>query len=104
MKIYKHLYFEPRIARKKKKMIRKLKCGKPPMFVYVIILGKESDQLEVFQGTYLQQEYYAVNEPYLIGIASSYEGAICLVETIVKEVYEQTGDARIKEYLLAKKE
>lgn len=104
MKFYKDLYCEPHLLRKRKVIKWKLKYTNSPLNIYIIIIGQHTDQLEIFHVSFLRQDYYREHPPFIIGIADSKAGAFRVVEQLVKVVYEQTGEANVKQYLLEYKE
>ncbi len=68
--------------------------------VFVIALAGGSDQLEIIHCAFLQQNYYRLRPPLVVGIAGGYEEALTLVRKIVADIYDRTGDCEIKEYFM----
>ncbi|MFI3200584.1 MAG: hypothetical protein R3Y54_03525 [Eubacteriales bacterium] len=104
MKFLKDLYCETHLRKKRKWIQWKLTHNKFQLNLYIIALGYQTDQLEMMHVSYLRQEYYKKNPPYVVGIADTKEGAFRVVQAMVQEVYERTGTANIKKYLLDNKE
>lgn len=103
MKFYKDLYCESHLQHKRKSIKWKLKHTKLQLNIYIIIIGEYGDQLEIFHDSFLRHDYYRDHPPVIIGIADSKEGAFRVVEQLVQVVYEQTGEANIKKYLIDNK-
>lgn len=99
MQFYKQLYISEGIKNKKKKICHKLKTRPGILSVYVIALGKGSDQLEVYHCVYLRQKYYKKNPPFIIGIGENYDAAIELVRKITDEAFVVHQYNSIKEMI-----
>ena len=103
VKFYKYLYTTEKYKSKKDKICRKLKWNMGQINVYVIALSTGEDQLEIFHSALLKQKAFRKNNPvFVVGIANGYGEAVELIQTIVQDIYEKTGTADIKEYILAK--
>lgn len=101
MKFYKNLYVSDGI-KNIRKVKHKLKTGAGLIDIFCITLCSGSDQLEIFPSYVLMQPYYHKHPVYVIGIASSYQGALELVMKIAEEAYTQNGNCDLKKYLLDK--
>lgn len=100
MRFYKNLYVSESVAKKKEKIIRKLKKKKYPLQTYIIALIEDGEnQLEFYSTLMFRQGSVIDDDILVIGLADGYEDALYLVETIAKEVYEKTGDLDIRSYL-----
>ena len=62
------------------------------------------NQLEIVDSKILLQPSYPKKDVFVVGIVSSYEEALGYVENIVREVYESTGKADIRNYILKKEQ
>lgn len=97
------LYVSDGLERKKNQVLMKLmerKIGKP---VYLITLAQgEQNHLEIFSSLLLQQGIYDDATIFVVGLAEDYISATGLVERIVQEVVEETGDVEIRSYILEK--
>jgi hypothetical protein len=98
MRFYDSLYVGESI-KVPEQVIRKLKKNIGQLNVYVITAAKGNDLLEIYHAGFLKQAYYKKNPPYIIGIANGYDEALMLVEKIVMENYEKTGNFSLKETL-----
>ena len=104
MKFYRELYWGEDIPEKNRFTTKFfLKVHKKSLMVYVIVLSRGSDQLEILSSLELLQDYYKANPPFVIGITKSKEEAIRLVQDMVQDCYEAYGHANLK-YFLAHKE
>lgn len=100
MKFYKNLYIGDTI-KEPDKIKRKLRRHAKQLKIFVLLLASGDDQIEICHNTLLAQPYYKKkeNEPFVIGIAGSYEEAVALVCQITKEAVAQNGNADLKQYL-----
>lgn len=74
---------------------RPLLCG-----VFLLTLSQNpSNQIEIMQARQLVQDYYSKYPLDVIGIASTYDDAVAIVEKIVQECLHVRGDCALKEYL-----
>ncbi|MDD3794842.1 MAG: hypothetical protein PHE06_02500 [Lachnospiraceae bacterium] len=81
-------------------MIRRVEQKKMLTNIYLITLAANPEnQLDIMPAGSLHFPYLERSCPLIIGIAAGYEEALELVGTIVTEVYQQTGDVRIRDYL-----
>lgn len=103
MNWYSELYIGEGAKPKAKKIIRKLKRNAGQIDVYLITLAANGqDMLDIINSAYLKQPAVRRNLPMIVGIAKGYEEAVGLVQQMVREAYEATGDCRIPEYLAQK--
>ena len=100
MKFYKNLYIGESI-KKPNKIKRRLKNHAKQLKIFVIILSKGTDQLEICHSILLGQPFYKKkeNRPCVVGIAGSYDEAVELVCRIAAESVERNGNADLKNYL-----
>ena len=100
VKFHRHLYVGDRV-KNVEKVKWKLRVGAGLVGIYVITLGHGTDQLEFYHAAYLKQKFLRrYRPPYIVGLAASQTEAQTLVETIIAECYQKTGNAQIKKYLL----
>lgn len=98
MRFYKKLYISPSLRKKKRQIVWKLKMGKAVPFVYVITLAEQNDLMNIYQGLILKQPYYRKNPPFVLGIADSHSAALELVQQILMDVYDKTGNYDIRTF------
>ena len=100
MEWYKNLYISPGALKKNKKIKWKIEHGVGMLDTYLITLPENKDNLlEILPSWNLQSKYIKKNCPMIVGLADGYEEALELVITIIMEVYKNTGEFQIEEYL-----
>lgn len=103
MKYYRYLYLEEGLEKKKEKVMQKLENRKFQFGIHLIVLSQIGDnQLEIINAAQLLQRDYPDEDYFVVGIAKDYEGALEIVEEIVKTVYNETKGADIRSYILSK--
>ena len=86
MRFYKYLYVSDSLAKKKEKMLKRLKSGKYPIGIYMIVLIEEgTNQLEFYNTVLLKQELLDDKTQFVVGLASGYDDAVYLVEEILQD-------------------
>ncbi|MBO5033794.1 MAG: hypothetical protein J6D08_18305 [Lachnospiraceae bacterium] len=100
MRFYKGLYMSPSLEKKKKKVLWKLRTGRPQPSVYIIAMAGNNDLLEIYHSGMLKQKYYKkkANAPYIVGVAGGYGGAVDLVISMLQDVFAATGGYDVKAY------
>lgn len=100
MRFCRKMYTSPSIKDKRKKIIWKLRTGRPQPVIYVIALAKSSDLLEIYHSGMLKQKYYRKreNSPYIVGLAAGYSQAVELVADILGDVLKMTGGYDVKAF------
>lgn len=100
IKCYCDLYVSDGLKRRKNKILKKLMERTVQPSVYVLTLAQgEQNHLEFYPALLLQQPWYDDAEIFVVGIADGYDAAVYLVEEIVREVLEETGDMDIRGFL-----
>ena len=102
MRYYRRLYWGEDLKKKKEKIIRRLNTGKLQRDIYVLAGGS----LETFKWAYTKASRmdFPNDDFFVVGIVRGYEAALELVEEIAGKVYEQTGAADIRTYLLEREQ
>lgn len=101
MRFYKYLYVSDSLAKKKEKIIKRLKSGKYPVGTYIVVLIEEgANQLEFYNTALLRQKLLDDGNQFVIGLAAGYDDAVYLAEEILRDVYKNTGDADIRSYIM----
>ena len=68
--------------------------------IYLLVLSENPRNImELFPAVTLLQRTAADLCPEIIGIALGKEEAVSLAQEIIRQVYEETGDVQVKEYL-----
>ena len=98
MKFYNNLYMTRFCERKKNKLCRRLKSGKGPITIFVIILAEGTDLLEIHHATFLRQSYFRHRDILVMGFAETHARAVKLCTRIVLDLYKDTGDFNIRSY------
>ena len=105
MRYYKYLYVSEDLKKKKDKIIQKLEQNKLQLNIQLIVLPEsDHNQLEIVNSQILLQPAYPKKDLFVVGIVSSYEGALEFVEDIARDVYENTAKADIRNYILKKEQ
>ncbi len=96
------LYVGDRISGKKLDKIKSRLQTRPfTAGVFLITLARNpKDQLDIFEARQLAQGHYEDCEFYVVGIASSREEALELVERMTGECVRERGDCDLREYFL----
>lgn len=103
MKYYHNLYLSEGLTERKKEIIYKLEHDKLQWNKYVIVLAaNEENHLEFYNSALLLQWKHRKKELFVVGIADGFEESLFLVEKIVQNIYDETGGADIRAYLLKK--
>ncbi|MCR5430867.1 MAG: hypothetical protein K6E58_06530 [Eubacterium sp.] len=101
MRWYDDLYLGEKIAKKKNKIIYKIKDRKFLPNTYVIILPRnDRNTLETIPAEILKQKYYRKVEIVIVGLAKGKEEAYKVMQEIIDDCYEQTGDVNVKEFII----
>ena len=98
MKFYKNLYIGDTL-KKPEKIIKKLKKYAKLNNVWLITYVEENRRLEIYHCLMLQQPFYKVNPPYIVGIAGSREEADQIICSIADESVRNTDSADLIAYL-----
>lgn len=105
MKYYSNLYVSERLKKKKDKVIARLERRKIQTDLHVILLPEcDHNQLEIVNAVYLLQPGYPREDRMVVGIAKGFDEAAELIEKISREVYDATGDLKIRDYIQAKEQ
>lgn len=102
MRFCRKLYISPSLEEKRKKVMWKLRTGRPQPAVYIIALAKNDDLFEIYHSGMLKQKYYRkkANAPYIVGIAKGYGGAVDLVVDMLQDVIRTTGGYDVKTFFM----
>ena len=100
IKCYCDLYVSDGLKRKKNKILKKLmdRTLQPSLYILTLARG-EQNLLEFYPALLLQQPWYDDAEVFVVGIAEGYDAAVYLVEEIVRQVLEETGETDIRRFL-----
>ena len=99
MEWYQGLYTDDKCAGKTSKLKDKIEAGRYPLNLYLITLSiNPQNELEILPAGELKFPYYRRNCPLIIGMARGKDRAFEVLEQIVQQVYDSTGDVRLREY------
>lgn len=100
MRYAKHLYLTEEMEERKARILQKLQKRKLQREVFLLAITNQGEgYLEIVSSLELLQSSYPSEKLFIVGLAGDYEDALELVRQITEEVYHQTGDTRIVEYL-----
>lgn len=94
------LYFSDDFKQKRKtKTMRAIENGELTFEVYCITFASNSHNLfDIIDANELLFPYYARQEINILGLAGSKGQAKLLVKDMLEEIYNKTGDFRVREY------
>ena len=103
MKWYDDLYVGYGLLDKKRQIIRKIKKGKPMFNKYVITLPENNyDTLDIYPSNVLMQKWYQKSDMVIVGIAEGMEEAMDMMQLIIMDCLEETGQVKVKKFVLDK--
>ena len=78
-----------------------LKQGRGFIKIYLLTLSNnDSDQIDIIHNSMLKQHLYRKLPLRVVGLSNSREEALEIVNRIICETLENTGNANIKDYLI----
>jgi hypothetical protein len=99
IKWYHNLYMDEKVKKKQNKYIQALEKSKFTFGLYCIAFASNDKNLfDIIETNELLFEHYKRNDIYIIGLAKGKDSAIELAESLLLEVYECTGNFKIREY------
>lgn len=103
MKWYKNLYVGESIAKNKRRVIWKIKHNVGVLDIYIISFASNKDNLfDIIPARELLQKGYPKENIKIIGLAKGRDEAFELVQQIIDEIYQCTGDVNVWEYFKEK--
>lgn len=101
MKWYKNLYVGSQASEKRRQIIWKTRHKKLQQDVFLLTLPtNEKNQLDIISANLLLQPYFKKQEISIVGIAIGKDEAIEVLIQLVQDVYIETGQSSIREYLI----
>ena len=100
MEFYRDLYVGESLIKKQNKVVRKLSRNIGQLSIYVITLAEGKDLLEIYHCGILKQKYLKKVSPFIVGIAKGYDEAIELMQVIVNDTFDATGNYQVKDYIM----
>jgi hypothetical protein len=102
---YKNLFISENISQKKAKIKWKIRSNAGLINIYVITLAANPQNLlEIVSTIELMQAAYPKQNLFIVGIAKGYDTAVALASRIIIEIYKETGEFKIREYMLMKQQ
>ncbi len=99
MQFYRDMYVSPEI-RHPGEIKRRLQRNAGGLSLYVITLCDDTQgQLQMFPAVCLRQPYLRKNCPMIMGVAQGRANAVKLIERMIRECYECTGNAELIPFL-----
>lgn len=97
-----NLYLSEGINIKKlNKIKRNIRQGRGRFDIYIISLSNnQHDQLDIFHNALFKQKLYRKFDIRVVGLASSYDEAIAVVQNILDDTLANTGKVDMKQYLI----
>ncbi|MDO4322073.1 MAG: hypothetical protein Q4C61_06055 [Lachnospiraceae bacterium] len=100
MNWYPDLYVGKKAEKKKEALIRKIESGKTPVNTYLLALPAGDDnQLEIIPAWNMKFWYNKKSCPMIVGLGCGKDEMISMVQQIVQETVDRTGNADIRKYL-----
>lgn len=105
VKFYCDLYVSPEWRKKKEKLMRLVRRRRlrPSMYVVALAQGGQNE-LEFFSSILLKQHVFDNSEIFVVGIADGYEDALSIVEELTDKVYQMSGTAMLRRFVLERQE
>ena len=102
MRWYEDLYVGYNLLDKKRQVIRN---GKPQLNKYVITLPQNDyDTLEIYPSNILNQKWYRDSDMVVVGITEGMEEAMDMIQLIIMDCLNDTGEVKVKKYIMSKME
>ncbi len=98
MRFRKNLYLSPTVRRTDKLML-KLRSGRGDRELYVLVFNHDSNRLEFYHNGILKQKLIHKRCDDIVGLATSREECMDLVQRIVQDAKTATGEYDIPGYL-----
>lgn len=97
-----NLYLGEGVNEKKlNKIKRNIRQGRGRFDLYIISLSNnDSDQLDIFHNAMFKQKLYRKFDIRIVGLATSYDEALLVVQGILEDTIEKNGNANMKKYLI----
>lgn len=96
---YPGLYVGETAKKKKEDLIQKIESGKTPVNTYLVLIPEsQENQLEIIAAWNLKYWRRERTRQRVVGLACGQAEAKRLVCEITQDVYERTGDTRIRDY------
>lgn len=99
MLFHKKLYFDEKLSKSKRKVLKKLKQGNLQLGVHVITLAlNEKDLLEIYPSYILLQKVYRDSDLTVVGVASGRDEAYELLTKMTEDCIKKNGNADLRQF------
>lgn len=93
------MYFDQALNLKKRRIMWAVKARRLMPGIYCIALSTNPENLlDIIRVDELRFPYYDRQEIYILGLTLGRDSAMKLVAQMVDEVYQKTGDVKVREY------
>ncbi|MBR3645570.1 MAG: hypothetical protein IKN54_04060 [Lachnospiraceae bacterium] len=100
MRWYDKLYVGEKADKKRKEIIEKVTNGMFQLDKFVLALPfNDSDVLDIYPSNILVQSHYLNSDIYILGIADGMDEAKEVMQKIILDCYNQTGQFDLKGYI-----
>ena len=100
MRSWKELYVSEELKGREEEIIEHLEKKEFQFRVYLIALPEnERNQLEIYHSGMLNQTWYREKDVFVVGLAKGYLQALELVRELIDQVFRETGDADVRQYI-----
>lgn len=104
MMFYSKLYCDKNTAKRKKKIIRKLRKNAGQVQLFLITIAENDNLFDILHCANLKQPYYPKEDMKIVGLASSYHEAVDLVVSMIHDFSTQYHTYSFKASLLLEEE
>ena len=98
------LYLDEYTSKHFRSIRKKLKNRTVQPGIYVIVLSRNTGNVEYMHNAFLCQKYYQDNPPFVIGLAHSRDSVLDMIQGMLTETYQTRGDYNLRAYLKEKTE
>ncbi len=94
-----HLYIGEKIEKSKDQVIASINNRKASFGVYCIAYASNPDNLfDIIEANQLLFPHYAATQVFVVGLAKGRQEALKLLEKMLLEIYNQTGEFDVRAY------
>lgn len=93
------LYVGDKLKKKREKAIKSINSQKPTVGIYCITFASHPDNLfDIMDANELMFPHYQRLDVFIVGLAKGKDEAVGLVQNMLMEIYQKTGDFKVKAY------
>ncbi len=95
------LYLGKKVKRNSKKIIKKIEKRKMTREIFCITFASNPENLfDIMNASEFKYPYYESKEIRIVGLGKGKEEAQDLVKDMLEEIYQNTGDFKVREYFI----